>query len=148
MRHLVLAAAFALAACAQTSDPAASRASRTASPRPAAATASQRAAAPQADVRQLAATPDQLRRYEQAVARDLRDPRFSSTYLVGSDGDKGLCGFVSEKADNGRYTPRRMFYASLVDIEAGDTATAIAAPPLIASKVPLATIREKCGTGR
>lgn len=148
MRYLVLAAAFALAACAQKPDPVAPRASRTSASRPAAAAASPRPAETQPGVQRLPATPAQLRRYEQAVARDLREPRFSSTYLVDSAGNKGLCGFVSEMGDNGRYAGRRMFYASLVDIGAGDTPTAIAAPPMIAPRVALATIREKCRGGR
>ncbi|WP_159993709.1 hypothetical protein [Roseomonas sp. 18066] len=144
MRYLILAAAFALAACAQKPDPIAPRASRATASRTAAA---QRATDPAAEVQRLQATPAQLRRYEQAVARDLRDPqsaRFSSTYVVESEGTKGLCGFVREKNDNGGYAGRQMFYASLVDVETASSPTAIAAPPWMEPRIALAAIRAKC----
>ena len=106
MRHLVLAAALALAACAQNPPPASPSASRTTASRPAAAPAPvpPRVGKPQAGMRRVPATPAQLRRYEQAVAKDLRDPasaRFSSTYVVESEGNKALCGFVSETDGTG-----------------------------------------------
>jgi hypothetical protein len=152
MRHLVLAAAFALAACAQNPPPASPSASRTTASRSAApAPVPPRAGKPQAGVRRLPATPAQLRRYEQAVAKDLRDPasaRFSSTYLVESEGNKGLCGFVSEKDGAGRYAARKMFHASLVDLETGASAMAISAPPSIEPRASRAALAEKCRVGR